>query len=246
MMQLIKTAARKIVPRQMHPWLRRSVTKSANFGNLRRLVPISNDSGFDRGRPIDRYYIEKFLSLNAGDIRGRTLEFGDDRYIAMFGGSRVTRADVLHVATGNPKATIVADLTRADDIPADSFDCIIMTQTLQMIYDMRSGIRHLHRILKPGGVLLLTTHGISKVCRREGHDDWGEYWHLTSQGAARLFAETFPAQNLKVTAYGNVLSAIASLHGLAAEELRAVELEHRDWRYEVLVAVRAEKTGATA
>ncbi|HEX4054795.1 MAG TPA: methyltransferase domain-containing protein [Tepidisphaeraceae bacterium] len=246
MTQLIKTAARKIVPRQMRPWLRRKLTGSANFGNLRRLVPISSDFGFDRGQPVDRYYIDKFLSLNAEDIRGRIMEFGDDRYIRMFGASRVTRADVLHVVPGNPAATIVADITRADDIPTDSFDCIIMTQTLQMIYDMRSGIGHLHRILKPGGVLLLTTHGISRVCRREGQDDWGEYWHLTSQGAARLFAESFPAQNIKVTAYGNVLSAIASLHGLAAEELSAGELDHRDWRYEVLVAVRAEKAAATA
>jgi SAM-dependent methyltransferase len=240
----IKAVVKKIVPAGMLPWVRRNVTRSVRFGNLRRVTPVSNESGFDRGRPIDRYYIEKFLGSHAGDVRGRVLEFGDDRYISMFGNGRVTRADVLHVVAGNPRATIVADLARGDNIPGDSFDCIIMTQTLQMIYDLRAAVGTLHRILKPGGVLLLTTHGISKVGRREGQDDWGEYWHLTSQSAGRLLGEIFGAGNVKVTAYGNVLSAVAFLHGLATEELGAGELEYRDSPYEVVVGVRAEKSAA--
>jgi hypothetical protein len=37
----------------------------------------------------------------------------------------------------HPGATIVGDLTRADHIPSDSFDCVNLTQTLQFIYDVR-------------------------------------------------------------------------------------------------------------
>jgi SAM-dependent methyltransferase len=241
MIERMKAAIRNTLPPVAMRWVRRNVTKSVRFGNLRRLTPVSFDSGYDRGRPIDRYYIEKFLSAHAEDVRGCVLEFGDDRYIQMFGNGRLTKADVLHVTSGNPKATIVADLTRADEIPSESFDCIIMTQTLQMIYDMRAALGHVHRILKTGGVLLLTTHGTSRICRVEGRDDWGEYWRLTRQSARRLLGEVFPDENLTVTTYGNVLSAIAFLHGMAAEELTVAELDHCNPEFEVLLGVRAKK-----
>ena len=149
---------------------------SVDFGGLRRVTPVSRVFGFDRGTPIDRYYIERFLGTQAEDIRGRVLEIGDDRYTREFGGSRVTRSDVLHVVAGNPQATIVADLTHADDVPSESFDCIVCTQTLQMIVDVEAALRHLARMLQPGGVLLTTSSGINRICRREGFDSWGEYW----------------------------------------------------------------------
>jgi SAM-dependent methyltransferase len=243
MRRLVKATARKIFPASVHPWLRRNVARRIRFGNLRRMTPISLDSGYDRGQPIDRYYIEKFLAERAADVRGRVMEFGDDRYISKFGGSRVERADVLHVVPGNPKATIIADLTSDDPVPENAFDCIIMTQTLQMIYDMKAAIRRLHRMLRPGGVLLVTTHGISPICRHEGQDDWGEYWHLTGQSARRLFAEVFGAENVTVGEFGNVLSAVARLHGLAAEELTKEELDYRDFSFDLLVTVRAVKAG---
>src|SRR5262249_6056962 len=66
------------------------------FGSFRRVTPISREFGFDRGLPVDRYYIEQFLSVHADDIRNRVLEIGDDTYMRRFGGSRVTKGDVLH------------------------------------------------------------------------------------------------------------------------------------------------------
>ena len=148
--------------------------------------------GIDRGFPVERYYIEKFLDRHRTDVRGRCLEMGDSFYINKFGDDRVTKIDVMHVKEGNPCATIVADLTSADHVPSDIFDCIIFTQSLQMIFDMKSALRTLHRILKPGGVLLLTSHGISKIGRRLGRDGWGEYWRITTQSAERLFGELSP------------------------------------------------------
>lgn len=133
------------------------------FGNLRRLQPIAVDHGTWRGKPIDRYYIERFLQGNAADIHGRVLEIGERTYTREFGGDRVVTSDVLYVEEGNPDATIVADLTAADSIDSEAFDCILCTQTIQFVYDIRSAVRHLHRILRPGGVLLATTHGISQL-----------------------------------------------------------------------------------
>jgi SAM-dependent methyltransferase len=142
------------------------------FGSLRRIVPISREWGSDRGLPIDRYYIERFLRVHGADIRGHVMEIRDDAYTREFGGNRVTRTDVLHAVEGNPQATIVADLACADHIPSDTFDCVILTQTLQFIYDALAAVGTLHRILKPGGVLLATIPGISQSNRRlERWDD---------------------------------------------------------------------------
>lgn len=214
---------------------------TVNWGDLRRRKPISPTFGFDRGMAIDRFYIEQFLERNNADIRGRVLEMGDDFYTKKFGGERVTGRDVMHSVAGNPLATIVGDLTRADHIPSDTFDCIIFTQTLQMIFDPRAAVATLHRILKPGSILLVTVPGITKIARREGLDPWGEYWHFTTQSANRLFSEFFPPAQLQINTSGNITSAIAMLHGLAAEELAPDELEHCDPDYEVIISVRAER-----
>jgi SAM-dependent methyltransferase len=212
------------------------------FGSLRRLKPISRVWGSDRGLPVDRYYIERFLATHVQDIRGHVLEIKDDLYTTRFGGERVIRSDVLHPETGNPAATIIADLTHGDNIPSDTYDCIILTQTLHLIYDVRAALSTLHRILKPGGVLLTTVSGISKISR-EDMDRWGHNWSFTSRSARQLFEEYFPAENVHVEAHGNVLAAISFLHGLASEDLRRKELHFTDPDYEILIAIRAVKLG---
>jgi SAM-dependent methyltransferase len=212
---------------------------------LRRLSPVSTTFGFERGQPVDRYYIENFLARYAEDVRGRVLEIREDSYTRRFGGQRVEVSDVLDVAQDNRRATIHADLTQADHVPSDAFDCIILTQTLHFIYDVRSAARTLYRILKPGGVLLATFPGISKTgCRDCGKH--GEYytWMFTKLSAQSLFDEAFPAADVRIEAHGNVLAAVSFLHGLAAEELRQEELDHHDPDYEVLITLRAVKPEA--
>jgi len=207
------------------------------FGELRRLNPISSEWGFDRGLPIDRHYIEHFLSRYADGVQGRVLEVGDDAYTRRFGSDRVTRSDVLNLHEGIPGTTIVGDLTCAPHIPSEAFDCIILTQTLQCIYDLHAALRTLHRILKPGGVLLATFPGISQTYDHH----WGEYWcwNFTPLSARRLFEEVFPVANVTVEAFGNVFAAICFLEGIAAKELRPEELDYRDPGYDVVIGVRA-------
>ncbi len=230
------------------PSLRRQIVRLTSwppvrlirFGDLRRLEPISEVWGMDRGRPVDRYYIEGFLALHSDDIAGRVLEIGNDTYTRQFGTSRVLQSDVLHVSEGDPKATIVADLTQADHVPSDAFDCVICTQTLHLIFDVQAAISSLHRILRPGGVLLATMPGISKISRYD-MDRWGDYWRFTSASAQRLFEKVFQPERLEVRAHGNVFAAVSFLHGVATEELRREELDSHDPDYELLITVRAEK-----
>jgi SAM-dependent methyltransferase len=212
------------------------------FGSLRRLKPISPHWGSERGQPIDRYYIESFLAANARFIQGRVLEIGDDTYTRMFGDDRVVQCDVLHVAENKSKVTIIGDLTSADHIPSDSFDCVILTQTLQTIYDVPAVVNTVNRILKPGGAVLVTVPGISKISRYD-MDRWGYYWSFTTKSARRLFEVAFPAENVHVNAYGNVLASVAFLHGIASEELKKKELDFFDPDYELLITMIAEKPG---
>lgn len=207
---------------------------AVRFGDFRSLEPISTDFGYDRGLPIDRYYIQNFLQKYSGEIKGTVLEIGEDVYTKRFG-SAVEHSDVLHVTEGNPKATIVGDLTKADNIESDRYDCIIITQTIHLIYDLNAVADNLKRILKPGGLLLVTVPGMSPVKRCEWGDDWN--WAFTKQSLYRLFSERFSNSSMELNSYGNVLVAVAFLHGLAKEELKMEELDYIDEEYQVLLTL---------
>jgi SAM-dependent methyltransferase len=208
------------------------------FGSFRRIGPLRPNWGFGHGLPVDRHYIESFLAVNAGRVRGQVLEIGDDTYTRRFGGDRVTGVDILLGPPGGDGATIVADLSDAPHIPDARFDAIVCTQTLQLVYDIHAAVATLHRILKPGGTALVTMPGITRIARSE-MDRWGDFWRITSRTAQRMFGDAFGAENIDVWAGGNALAAVAFLHGVTAQELTAAELDtsHRD--YEVIVAVRA-------
>ena len=205
----------------------------------RRTRPISSVFGYDRGpQSVARYYVDAFIYSHSDDIRGRVLEVGDTRYSSRFGD--VVRRDVLHIAPGNPAATIVADLSAADNIPDDTFDCMILTQTLQCIYDVAAAVHHIHRVLRPGGCVLATLSGISQVSRPD-MDRWGEFWHFTPRSASLLFEPVFSPQCVTMECHGNIGSAMALLYGLAAREVSPELLARRDKCYPIVIGVRAAK-----
>ena len=136
----------------------------------------------------------------------------------------------------------MADLADAPQIGEALFDCIILTQTLHLIYNAPSAVRTLHRILKPDGVLLMTVPGISLVPTQSV---WGHtwYWAFTELAVRRMLGEAFGGQRMDVQSYGNVLSVVAFLHGLAAQELATRELDAVDTDYPLIIAARAMKAG---
>lgn len=214
---------------------------TVDFGDLRRAVPISAHYGFDRGLSVDRYYIEKFLAGHTSDIRGSVLEMADANYTRRFGGARVDSSDVLHLTPDNSKATLVGDLSRADFIPGERFDCVILTQTLPFIPDVPAALRHLHRIMRPGGTLLATFPGISQMSAGDAAR-WGDYWRFTRFSAKLLFEASFPGADTQIESHGNVLAAVAVLHGLSVEDLPEKELlDAPDPNYEVIITVRATR-----
>ncbi len=214
-----------------------------DFGDFRRLTPIDSFFGYHRGTPIDRYYIERFLDQHRNDIQGHVLEIGDNYYTKTYG-TNVTKSDVLHVDETRKEVTIIADLTKADHLPSNIFNCIIFTQTLQCIYDVHSAITTIHRILAPDGVLLGTYPVITKIGRYE-MDRWGEYWRFTNKSVNLLHGEIFSNENIAIEAYGNILVAASFLYGLAAEDLQQQELDYFDPDFEFILMVRAVKKVAT-
>ena len=224
----LRQLIRSVVPIRL-----RGVPGRARWLNTR---PLSDSWGFERGTPIDRHFIEAFLTRHASDIRGRVLEIKSSAYTERFGRG-VTARDVLDIDAANTSATLVADLAITESLPAERFDCFILTQTLQLIYDVRAAIESAHRVLRPGGTLLVTVPCISRIIPRYGLE--ADYWRFTAASCRRLFGDVFGGANVNVEPLGNVAAAVAFLRGAAVEEVPARVLEARDPYFPVIITVRA-------
>jgi hypothetical protein len=185
-----------------------------NWKDFRNVKPISQLFGIDRGQPIDRYYVEKFLNDNRDHIKGTVLEIGDDSYSRQFG-KDITRQEILHYAPNNPKATIIGDLTNQTTLKNKIADCFICTQTLNFIYDIKSAVEGIYYMLRENGCALITLSGISQISRYD-MDRWSDYWRFTNKSARKLFSDVFGPENVHVVTYGNILSSIAFLEGISA------------------------------
>jgi peptidoglycan/xylan/chitin deacetylase (PgdA/CDA1 family)/glycosyltransferase involved in cell wall biosynthesis/SAM-dependent methyltransferase len=212
-----------------------------DWGDFDHPEPLSTFWGIERGAPIDRYYINKFLDKNRMDIHGHVIEIKDGGYTYRYGDNRVETCDVLDINSANKSATIIADLSRADCIPPDMFDCFILTQTIHIIYDVKRALAHAYRILKPGGILLCTLPSTCRVNCEDGGLDAGDYWRFTEASVRRIFAEIFPPEAFEVSVKGNVKACVAFLEGLAAEEVAPGMLDHTDPWHPLLFCVRGVK-----
>lgn len=210
------------------------------FEDRTRNRPVSRSFGLDRGTPIDRYYIEKFLGANSALVRGRVLEIGGSDYSKQFGGGNVETFEVLHATPDNPQATIVGDLTDVSTLPENDIDCFICTQTFNFVFDVQKAVQGAHHLLKPGGVLLATVAGISQISRYD-MDRWGDYWRFTTASILRIFRLVFGA-DVAIETFGNVLAATAFLQGVAVEDLPDPRLlDEADPDYQMLITVVARK-----
>ena len=224
-------------PRKNITWLERRLTKLwARWRLTCGIAPLSYQWGTDRGQPVHRYYLYQFLEEYKSDVRGCCLEFQNPQYVPRLGRSAVTSLDILHVDHSNPRATLVADLTRPNDLPNEHFDCIVCTHILHVIFDVRRAVSELHRILKPDGVLLVAVPHVSM-----SGPEYDELWRFTPKGLHRLLGECFGVPNTKVKAYGNSLTAAGDLRGVIAAEFSTAELHTHDERFAVEVCGRAVK-----
>ncbi len=232
---------RSVLPSPLKIWARQTV-KSFRVTRVRMrfsmgVQPISLVGGWDRGKAINRYYLEQFLQTYSSDISGSCLEFEEDLYTTRFGAEKVAHLDILHKEEGNQKATLVADLTKPNAIPSNIYNCIICTYVLHVIFEVDTFVSELYRLLKPGGVLLVTVPHIAR-----DYPQHHELWRFTPMGLHRLLAQAFSAEQVQVCAYGNSLTAAGFIRGLAAEDFTTAELDHHhDPAFAVGLSARARK-----
>jgi SAM-dependent methyltransferase len=209
------------------------------FGDL-PLEPLSDHYGLDRGTPVDRRYIERFLSTRHRVIRGTVLEIQDSSYTTRFGEDQVSQSVVVDIDATNPNATLIADLQLPDALPPDSYDCIILTQTLHLLRRPGVCVANCFAALRPGGVLLATAPSVSRVSPTYPQDD---FWRFTPAGIAELFSRHWPG-DFTVNGFGNLRTCTAFLLGEVVEELSEVVLSNHDPRFPLTVAVEATKTSS--
>ena len=195
------------------------------WGNLRRVRPFSTHFGFDRGTPVDRYYLHAFLDQHRADITGRVLEIQLPGYTEKYGHDLTASHTVDVVTTFNPTPSYHVDLAHADGvIPDASYDCFLR--------DLEGCLRQARRVVRPGGVILA-----SSGCHIPLTPDTPDYWHLSGDGWREITSRVWPDCEVEVTQHGNCLAATAAMMGLAAEELTPAELDARDPRYPVQVTI---------
>jgi SAM-dependent methyltransferase len=200
------------------------------WGNLRRVTPISATYGFERGTPIDRYYVDKFFTAHREHISGRVLEIQTRDHTRRYGHA-VTAADTLDVnAQFSP--THCCDLARAGAVPSGSYDCFLLPNTLCFLRDLDDALREARRIVRPGGAILATVPGFVPLT-----PDVPDYWHASADGWRVVTARVWPDCETTVDTHGNCLAAAAAMYGIAVEELTAAELDANDPRYPVLVTI---------
>lgn len=228
MLTSILRSARAQVVRQIKP-------KDKYWFATKSLKPLSHKFGFDRGTPIDRYWIESFLKQNRSYIHGKCLEVGDHRYTKEFG-RNVAESDVLDVNKNNKKANIYGDLRNLSKIISDNtYDTIILTHVLGQIDDFYAAISECKRILKPRGSLLVTSSCLSPT-----FDIKNNYWRFTVSSFKYIFSKYF--KSIYVKSYGNVLAGQYFWVGLAQEEIPRKILEYNDPNFPCIVAIRATTT----
>lgn len=214
--------------------------KPIEFNDQFRVSPISQTFGFDRGMPIDRYYINSFLKQNRSSISGHVLEISESIYSKQYG-HHIEKYEILHYDNTNKNATIIGDLTKPETLPEKEIDCFICTQTLNFIFDVSKAIEGSYKILKNGGLFLCTVAGISQISRYD-MDRWGDYWRFTNLSIMKLMEHVFGEGNVQVQTFGNVLAATTFLQGLAVDDLPDSSLlDINDPNYQMIIGVKAVK-----
>ena len=220
--------------------IRRKIFKSRIIYFLQSSTkPLSDYYGFDRGKPIDRFYIDNFLEDNKDDIKGVCLELLNNNYTIQYGGAKVTKSDILDLDEANSKATIIDDLRKLEKISDNIYDCIILTQVLQFIDKIDEAISECYRILNKNGVLLVTLPAISRIDCVAGVE--GDFWRFTEASTKYLFKKKFDSQNISIITKGNVRAGIYFYAGLAQEDILRDSLKKDDQNFPVIITIKAIK-----
>ena len=213
------------------------LTGRNRFLVLEELQPFSRDFGYSYCTPVDRFYINNFIHKHAKDIRGKIYEIGDDQYSSKF--SQKNSLIVILNAHDKYSDSIRIDLNEKNFNLYNSADCIVLTQTLNFVYNFQNAISEVFNILKPGGVCLLTVAGLSQISRFD-MNRWGDFWRFTDLSIKSMLSENFTI--FEVESFGNYYASVSFLAGIPLEKLNQELLNFNDEDYQLIIGARMEKT----
>ena len=154
-------------------------------GDNNRLYPNPFNSRFyhlTQLREAIRSICERHLSGKAGltllDFGCGTMPYRPllEKYVAQYIGVDLP---------GNPDADFYAELSGKTNLPSECADLVVSTQVLEHVLKPSEYLRECYRLLKPDGLLILSTHGYWMY-----HPDPQDLWRWTSKGLKRIIEES--------------------------------------------------------
>jgi GT2 family glycosyltransferase len=238
---------RRLMSKRVNAWILEREHRRAGWipagkvqlGDLRRLVPIGRLFDFDRGKPIHNFYCEKFLGTFRSDICGSVLHIGEAESRGRAGDSV---SAVLRSLPLERYQSLSLDDFRDKEWDWERFDCILISDSLEYAPNIDVVLAAVKRLLRPGGVILAILPGLQNGHRQRGIKNL--HWHFTTHSASAIFERYFGRENIQVIGSGNILAAVAALHGLVVEELDVRDIDAHDPAYEVSIFVRAVNVGS--
>jgi SAM-dependent methyltransferase len=204
-----------------------------NWGSLGAYVPISTGFGFERGTPIDRYYLNRFIEEVRSQVRGVVIEIGgslNNRTVYNFVNAREYHAmDLIQ----RPDVDIVGNAEDPAAFPASSIDSVIAFNVLEHCREPWVVIDNALLWLKPGGALFCMVPNAQRI-----HKMPGDYWRPLPQAVSWMLRR-FSTHQLRV--YGNPIALVASFMGIASEEVPRRDLDFFNPDYPVATCAVAIK-----
>lgn len=125
------------------------------------------------------------LPLLRQHARGRLIDLGcGDMPFRAFVQAQVTAYDSLDFFPRRADVTYVADLQDMGQVPSAAYDTAVCIEVLEHVPDPFRAVREIWRVLRPGGVLVVSVPHISRL-----HDEPHDYYRYTRHGLRRLLEQ---------------------------------------------------------
>ena len=188
-------------------------TASRNGSVLLRLLKRNRERFIDRHAGVEDWRIRLFSatsyalwqasnSVLVTHCRGLVLDAGAGRGVFMktILGTASAYESIDLAPRGGHKTTWVGDITDMPEVPADRYDTVVCQQVLEHVPRPWMALAEFHRVLKPGGKVVLSVPHLSRR-----HELPHDYFRYTQEGLATLLRDS-GFEVLELRPYGGVLS----------------------------------------